>query len=132
MYHLGVGGYFALTNRKSYKEFHENIKGGYYMDKLAIEFEEELRSKMIEAKKTCGYNPTRFNQMLSRYGGVETARRLIANAQKRGNPAEGLSTLWAHRRLDLSMEASVCNPKYAPLFSEAEIRYCKEILKKLI
>ena len=83
MYHLGVGGYFALTNRKSYKEFHKNIKGGYYMDKLAIEFEEELRSKMIEAKKTCGYNPTRFNQMLSRYGGVETARRLIANAQKR-------------------------------------------------
>lgn len=53
------------------------------MDKLAIEFEEELRSKMIEAKKTCGYNPTRFNQMLSRYGGVETARRLIANAQKK-------------------------------------------------
>lgn len=52
------------------------------MDKLAIEFEGELRSKMIEAKKTCGYNPTRFNQMLSRYGGVETARRLIANAQK--------------------------------------------------
>ena len=96
------------------------------MDKLAIEFEEELRSKMIEAKKTCGYNPTRFNQMLSRYGGVETARRLIAN------PAEGLSTLWAHRRLDLSMEASVCNPKYAPLFSEAEIRYCKEMLEKLI
>ena len=91
------------------------------MDKLAIEFEEELRSKMIEA-----------NQMLSRYGGVETARRLIANAQKRGNPAEGLSTLWAHKRLDLSMEASVCNPKYAPLFSEAEIRYCKEMLEKLI
>ncbi len=102
------------------------------MDKLAIEFEEELRSKMIEAKKTCGYNPTRFNQMLSRYGGVETARRLIANAQKKGNPAEGLSTLWAHRRLDLSMEASVCNSKYAPLFSEAEIRYCKEKLEKLI
>ena len=42
MYHLGVGGYFALTNRKSYKEFHKNIKGGYYMDKLAIEFEEEF------------------------------------------------------------------------------------------
>lgn len=102
------------------------------MDKLAIEFEGELRSKMIEAKKTCGYNPTRFNQMLSRYGGVETARRLITNAQKKGNPAEGLSTLWAHRRLDLSMEASVCDPKYAPLFSEAEIRYCKEMLEKLI
>lgn len=59
------------------------------MDKLAIEFEEELRSKMIEAKKTCGYNPTRFNQMLSRYGGVETARRLIANALKKGESGRG-------------------------------------------
>ncbi len=99
------------------------------MDKLAIEFEEELRSKMIEAKKTCGYNPTRFNQMLSRYGGVETARRLIANAQKKGNPAEGLSTLWAHRRLDLSMEASVCNPKYAPLFPKPKSDIAKKCLK---
>lgn len=61
MYHFGVGAdCFVLTKRKSYKEFNKNIKGGYYMDKLAIEFEEELRSKMIEAKKTCGYNPTRF------------------------------------------------------------------------
>ncbi len=99
------------------------------MDKLAIEFEGELRSKMIEAKKTCGYNPTRFNQMLSRYGGVETARRLIANAQKMGNPAEGLSTLWAHRRLDLSMEASVCNPKSAPLFPKPKSDIAKKCLK---
>lgn len=99
------------------------------MDKLAIEFEEELRSKMIEAKKTCGYNPTRFNQMLSRYGGVETARRLIANAQKRGNPAEGLSTLWAHKRLDLSMEASSVTLSMHRFFPKPKSDIAKKCLK---
>lgn len=99
------------------------------MDKLAIEFEEELRSKMIEAKKTCGYNPTRFNQMLSRYGGVETARRLIANAQKRGNPAEGLSTLWAHRRLDLSMELLSVTLSMHRFFQKLKSDIAKKYLK---
>ena len=43
------------------------------MDPLAIKFEEEIRAKMLHAKKECRYNPTRFNQMLAKYGGVETA-----------------------------------------------------------
>lgn len=46
------------------------------MDNLARQFEEELKEKMFRAKKECKYNPTRFNQMLARYGGVETAKRL--------------------------------------------------------
>lgn len=54
------------------------------MEVLTRTFEEELREKMIQAKKECKYNPTRFNQMLAQYGGVETARRLIASAQKNG------------------------------------------------
>lgn len=68
------------------------------MEVLTRTFEEELRKKMIQAKKECKYNPTRFNQMLAQYGGVETARRLIASAQKTGNLSEGLFytvVLWA-------------------------------------
>ena len=57
------------------------------MDKLAVEFEGELRSKMIEAKKTCGYNPTRFNQMLSRYGGNRTAAD--SKCAKKGKSGRG-------------------------------------------
>ena len=49
------------------------------MDKLALQFENELKDKMLRAKKECKYNPTRFNQMLAQYGGVETAKRLISN-----------------------------------------------------
>ena len=39
------------------------------MEVLTRTFEEELREKMIQAKKECKYNPTRFNQMLAQYGG---------------------------------------------------------------
>lgn len=50
------------------------------MQTLEDKFEEELKTKMFLAKKECKYNPTRFNQMLARHGGVDTAKRL---SQKR-------------------------------------------------
>lgn len=39
------------------------------MLQLTIAFENELKDKMLRAKKECKYNPTRFNQMLAQYGG---------------------------------------------------------------
>lgn len=98
------------------------------MEEIAKKFEKELKIKMLRAKKECKYNPTRFNQMLAAYGGVETAKRLISNARKTGNTSEGFSTLFICRRLDLSMEDSVCKSEYAPLFTDEEIAYCKEVL----
>ena len=60
---------------------------------LENKFEEEVKDKMIRAKKECKYNPTRFNQMLARYGGVETARILISRARQTGNMSDGFTTL---------------------------------------
>lgn len=79
-------------------------------------------------KKECRYNPTRFNQMIAKYGGVETAKRLIANALQTGNTSDGFTTLCLYGRLDLTMENSVCKPEYQSLFSPEEIAYCKEVL----
>lgn len=101
------------------------------MHTLEEKFEEELKAKMLLAKKECKYNPTRFNQMLARHGGVETAKLLIDTAQKTGNLSSGLTTLWSCGRLDLSMEESVCKSEYKPLFSEAQIAYCKKLLSEL-
>lgn len=98
------------------------------MDKLARQFEEELKEKMFRAKKECKYNPIRFNQMLSRYGGVETAKRLIDTAIQTGNTSDGFTTLLICGRLDLTMEHSVCKQEYASLFSERHISYCKSII----
>ena len=98
------------------------------MDKLALQFENELKDKIIKKKKECKYNPTRFNQMLAQYGGVETAKRLIANGIATGTTSDGYTTLYLCERLDLTMEHSVCKPEYQDLFTTKEIRYCKNLL----
>ena len=93
--------------------------------KLRLEFEDKMR----EAKKECRYNPTRFNQMLAKYGAVETAKRLISNARTTGIVPDGFTTLCLCGRLDLSMEHSVCKEEYQSLFSPEEIAYCEKLLK---
>lgn len=95
---------------------------------LAMMFQRELVEKMARAKKECKYNPTRFNQMLAQYGGVETAKRLIRESIRTGNASDGFTTLHLVGRLDLSMEDSVCDPKYSELFTAEEIAQCKTLL----
>ena len=101
------------------------------MDVLEKKFEAELIYKMQRAKKECKYNPTRFNQMLARYGGVETAKRLIQSEMETGQTSDGFGTLFICGRLDLSMEESVCKEEYQSLFSEQEIEYCRNLLGKI-
>jgi hypothetical protein len=84
-------------------------------ERLTAEFEEELLNAYVEAKTKYHYNATRFFQMLEEYGGVETARRLLATGTI---TQTGLMELWKCQRLDLSVEAKVLIPKYAPLFGE--------------
>lgn len=98
------------------------------MNELEMKFEAELIDKMQRAKKECKYNPTRFNQMLARYGGVETAHRLIQNGIKTGQTSDGFTTLYMCSRLDLTMEDSVCKPEYKVLFRAEEIDYCESLL----
>lgn len=88
------------------------------MDKLARKFHNELIDKMRAAKTECHYNPTKFNQMLAVYGGVETAKKLIDKAIRKGNYSDGCRTLYILNRLDLTMENSVCKEEYQTLFSE--------------
>lgn len=98
------------------------------MEKLKLKFEIELHDKMFIAKKECHYNPIYFNQMLAKFGGVATAKRLIEKALATGNPSDGFTTLFLIGRLDLTMEDSVCKPEYSDLFEQFEIDYCKSLL----
>ena len=98
------------------------------MEKLKKEFEEELRGKTASARKEYRYNPTRFHQMMAEYGAVGTAKRLINKAMETGCPSDGYTTLLLCGRPDLTMEASVCDPKYQLLFTDKEISYCKKLL----
>jgi hypothetical protein len=50
------------------------------------------------AKDELGYNATRYIQMVSELGGVETSRRLICAS----TPSDGYTFLCEHGRLDLT------------------------------
>jgi len=69
-----------------------------------------------QAKRELGYNATRFKQMVAELGGVATARRLV----RASTPSEGFSTLWEHRRLDLTVESHMLRPEFSELFTEEE------------
>ncbi len=91
---------------------------------LKQQFEAELIEKCTTARLQCGYDPTRLLQMISRLGGVETAKALI----RRGNASDGFTALQAAGRLELSMEATVVESKYAALYTDEEADACLALL----
>lgn len=68
------------------------------------------------ARQEAGYQATYFLQMVFERGGLEAARRLLHAT----NPSEGFTALWERRRLDLTVEAIVLKPEFAPLFTNEE------------
>lgn len=73
------------------------------MTELEKRFTVAMKDIYTRADKECGYRATRFLQMLSDQGAVQTAINLVT---KPGG-TEGFARLWELRRLDLSVEALV-------------------------
>lgn len=76
--------------------------------------------------KTIGFNSTRFLNMISEYGGYETACRLIAGR----DDVSGFTELWAVGRLDLSMEYLVVN-EWSHIFTDEQVKICADRLAGL-
>ena len=93
---------------------------------LENEFTQALESTVDVAKKR-GYVPTYFMQMLAEYGGVGTAKRLLAKSELQ----EGLFELWRLNLLNESMEAVVVQEKYQTLFTEGEVAEANRRLEEL-
>lgn len=93
---------------------------------LEKRFEQEMIDIYMTTKKECGYNASRFLQMLGAKGGLAAAKQLIS---KPGG-TDGFTTLWEHGRLDLSVEAHVLKAEYAELFTDEERRMCLERLEQ--
>ena len=93
---------------------------------LEKQFEAEMIDIYVTGKKECGYNASRFLQMISRQGAVETAHQL----SKMPGGTDGFTTLWSHGRLDLSVEAHVLKEEYRELFTEEERKICADRLKE--
>ncbi len=90
--------------------------------------EREFHKAMIhiyeKARDETGYLATRFLQMVTEHGGVETAKILI-NADK---PSDGYSALWERKRLDITVEALVQDPRWESLFTPDEINRARQRL----
>lgn len=93
---------------------------------LSKEFHKALRTTYEEGIKR-GYYPVYFMQMLEKYGGVETAKRLLSTKEVQ----KGLMRLYELNLLSSSMEAFVIKEKFRPLFSEEEIEEANSRLRDL-
>ena len=62
--------------------------------------------------------------MVDEHGGVAAAKRLLSGTVAQS----GLTTLWEHGRLDISMEALVVRERWIPLFSDAERQAARDRL----
>lgn len=96
------------------------------MGSVESKFHVDMNNIYLTAKKELGYNATRFMQLVSQIGGLQTAKQLIA----KDAGTYGFGVLWEHKRLDLSIEAHVLKSEYADLFSEAEKEICQNRLRE--
>ncbi len=94
--------------------------------KIEDKFHMEMVNIYNAAKRECGYNATRFIQMISEIGGLKTAKQLITKE----NETYGFERLWELKRLDLSVEALVLKKEFIELFSLSEREICKQRLHK--
>lgn len=97
------------------------------MKKIEKDFDSDMKNIYVKAKKEIGYNATRFLQLVAEKGGLQAAKQLIS---KEGG-TYGFEVLWERKRLDLSVEALVLNPKYVELFTERELKMCRQRLEEL-
>ena len=78
------------------------------------------------AKEECDYNATYFLNMLHEHGGIETAHRLLAS----GTPQYGFTKLWECRRLDITVECLVLNPRFQELFEDHQLETARRRLRQ--
>ncbi len=91
---------------------------------LETEFDDAMMSIYTNAKRQCNYNAHIYFDMLSRYRGLETARRLLATQEVQ----YGFAELWMAGRLDLTVEYLVLQPKWGSLITEDQRSEAKKRL----
>ncbi len=83
---------------------------------LEAEFHEAMLDVYRRAKSEAGYPANRFLGMVAEHGGLYTARYLLSQPAV----SDGYAALWERRRLDLTVESVILQPKWRQLFTAAE------------
>ena len=96
--------------------------------------ERQAREKLFDAAmlriydvagQEVGYWATRYLQLVRRRGGLDAARYLLAQRVT----SDGYARLREAGRLDLTVEALVLQPEFAPLFTSAELSTARNRLQ---
>jgi hypothetical protein len=96
-------------------------------DALSAAFTNALAERYIEdIKEAIGLRFNRTIALIHQLGGVGGVRRLMRLYAT--HPSEGYTKLWEAGRLDLSFEALMVTPRYAPLFEEHELQWALQRL----
>jgi hypothetical protein len=96
-------------------------------DALSAAFTSALAERYIEdIKKAIGLRFNRTIALIYELGGVGAVRRLMTTYATQ--PSEGYTKLWEAGRLDLSFEALMVTPRFAPLFEEHELQWALQRL----
>ena len=94
---------------------------------LEKKFHQQMLGIYQTAKSECGYNATRFHQMVNDGGGLATAKALLASNQF----SDGLTKLWECQRLDISMENLILKSPWNDLFTDGDLAVAKKRLTDL-
>ena len=90
-------------------------------------FERAMKDVYVRAKSEANYTASYFLTMLSTYGGLGTAQKLLAST----DVSAGFAALYERGRLDLTVEAVVVQPQFASLFSDEEVETAQQRLDQL-
>lgn len=94
---------------------------------VRAEFERAMKDVYVRAKSEANYTASYFIGMLSSYGGLGTAQRLLASTEV----SSGFAAMYERDRLDLTVEALVIQPKFASLFTDEELDIARQRLDQL-
>lgn len=97
---------------------------------MAQDIKQQFTLRMFEiyrqAKEQAGYSASIFYGMISKNGGLATAKTFI-NAAK---PSDGYTTLYERGFLNITVEAVVVEEsRWQPLFTDEEIHRARKRLK---
>jgi hypothetical protein len=90
-------------------------------------FERAMKDIYVRALREANYPARYFLEMLSTYGGLGTAHKLLATSEV----SSGFTALYERDRLDLTVEALAIQPKFVSLFTDEEIEIAYQRLRDL-
>jgi 5-methylcytosine-specific restriction enzyme A len=80
------------------------------------DFHKEMLTIFRRTKEECGYDATRFPQMVANKGGLNTANKLLATNE----PSDGFTGLRRYKRLGITVENLIHNSIFQVFFSAEE------------